>query len=228
MKPVLIAALFILQTAAPAASPGVIQALTARSDGAIQAGNYDEASLWWNKDLGPIVSEGQLSELTPSSAFALIEAARAGDKPYIVWIHAPNLARAAFAVGEFDKAERYARQALAGPGQHMSMGQAIEYGNQVLGRLSLRAGDVESAKNISLPPPRHPVDLSSTHSAPPCCLPGSCYKLASVMPSWPFLSDAGCSGSSATRASIFGKSRFDRGECRISATTCGHNACISC
>lgn len=63
-----------------------------------------------------------------------------------------DLAKAAFAAGEFDDATRYATELLTLtysqeiPEYHRGDGNAIHYANLVLGKCALRNGDLESAK----------------------------------------------------------------------------------
>jgi hypothetical protein len=60
----------------------------------------------------------------------------------------PRLAKAAFAAGDYVRAERYADEALeaARHGVFWWTGDAIHQGNIMLGRLALRRGDIEEAK----------------------------------------------------------------------------------
>src|SRR3954453_18550656 len=60
----------------------------------------------------------------------------------------PRLAKAAFAAGDYVRAEGYANEALeaARRGVFWWTGDAIHQGNIVLGRLALRRNDVEEAK----------------------------------------------------------------------------------
>jgi tetratricopeptide (TPR) repeat protein len=64
-----------------------------------------------------------------------------------------DLANAAFEAGEFEKAEMYARKALALASQNPTdhyYGEALNHGNAVLGRVALHAGDVEKARSFLL------------------------------------------------------------------------------
>jgi hypothetical protein len=124
------------------------QALTVKSTTALEAGRFDEASLWWNTDLVGLVTPDQVPDLTPHQALAIMEAAQTGRSDAMVWYHTIYLARAAYAAGDLDKAKLYTEQALAGPpsGQALSRGREIYYGNQLLGRFLLKAGDTEGAK----------------------------------------------------------------------------------
>ncbi len=70
-----------------------------------------------------------------------------------------DLARAAFDAGEFEKAETYARRLLEVASQNRSdfyYGAALHHGNLILGRLALRAGDVQKAKSSLLAAGRTP------------------------------------------------------------------------
>jgi hypothetical protein len=60
----------------------------------------------------------------------------------------PRLAKAAFAAGDYVRAERYADEALeaAHHGVFWWTGDAIHHGNIVLGRLALRTNNVDEAK----------------------------------------------------------------------------------
>jgi tetratricopeptide (TPR) repeat protein len=60
----------------------------------------------------------------------------------------PELAKAALEAGEFDKARSYATDLLAKAAlpDFRGDGEAIHHGNLVLGRLALKAGDIEKAK----------------------------------------------------------------------------------
>jgi hypothetical protein len=64
----------------------------------------------------------------------------------------PRMAKAAYAAGSYEKAARYAHEALeaATHGTFWWTGDAVHQGNIVLGRLALRNGDVESAKRYLL------------------------------------------------------------------------------
>ncbi|HEY1341763.1 MAG TPA: hypothetical protein VGF59_29830 [Bryobacteraceae bacterium] len=77
-----------------------------------------------------------------------------------------RMARAAYAAVEWDKAERYAREALdaATHGVFWWTGDAIHQGNIVLGRLALTKGDVDAAKRYLLAAGKTPgsSDLDST------------------------------------------------------------------
>ncbi len=64
-----------------------------------------------------------------------------------------NLAKTAYDAGEFDKAKLYADQALDAARlekNNWHTGNAIHHGNLILGRLALKAGDVEKAKQYLL------------------------------------------------------------------------------
>jgi len=70
-----------------------------------------------------------------------------------------DLATAAFDAGEFEKGETYARRLLEVASQNRSdplYGTAIHHGNLILGRLALRAGDMQKAKSFLLAAGRTP------------------------------------------------------------------------
>jgi hypothetical protein len=65
----------------------------------------------------------------------------------------PDLARVAYIAGEWDKAKTYAEMMLKQAPSFKEMwpyGNGVHYGNVILGRLALRAGDINSAKGYLL------------------------------------------------------------------------------
>ena len=77
------------------------------------------------------------------TAYALTTSDR--EKSYML----DDLAKAAYDAGAFDKAKTYAEQLLETANRQKrdwNTGNAIHHGNLILGRLALRAGDVEKAK----------------------------------------------------------------------------------
>ncbi len=143
-KPVLCVTLILASHAF--ADPTLNSALIRRMDAAITAGRYDEASLWSNADLNSIKLSNP-ETITLSEALATLESAHAGRVGLVEFLHLPSLARAAFAAGDMAKAEVYARQLLAeAPAYAKWDGAAVYYGNQVLGRVLLRRGDVTGAE----------------------------------------------------------------------------------
>lgn len=111
---------------------------------------------YWAERLGHLYSLGSNrkpdSEKTAAAAAALknFETAYALStsdlqKSYML----DDLAKAAYDAGEFDKAKSYAGQLLEAAGRQdrdWNTGNAIHHGNLTLGRLALKAGDVEKAK----------------------------------------------------------------------------------
>ncbi|MFQ5631078.1 MAG: tetratricopeptide repeat protein, partial [bacterium] len=75
---------------------------------------------------------------------------REGGKKYVEY---QRLALAAFDAQEWQKAEMYAQKNLANAEEYKddrSYGRAVHQGNELLGRLSLRSGDVDAAKTFLL------------------------------------------------------------------------------
>jgi hypothetical protein len=87
----------------------------------------------------------------------------------------PDLARAAFEAGQWDKARAYATELLQAATLpdyfHSQDGDAAHYGNFVLGRLALRSGDVETAKH-------HLLESGRTQGSPVLCSFGPSMTLA--------------------------------------------------
>ena len=73
----------------------------------------------------------------------------------------PAMARAAYAAGQYAKAETYARDAIesARIGQFWWTGDAVHQGNIVLGRLALRRGDIPGAASYLLAAGNAPPSL---------------------------------------------------------------------
>jgi beta-lactamase regulating signal transducer with metallopeptidase domain len=62
----------------------------------------------------------------------------------------PDIAKAALAAGDTDKAVNYANQMLAASGEGWNKGNMIYYGNFVLGMVAVKNGDLESAEKYLL------------------------------------------------------------------------------
>jgi len=62
----------------------------------------------------------------------------------------PDLAKAAAAAGEYDKAAAYANELLQLDAEDSNRGQAVHDGNMVLGLISLKKGDVDRARTYLL------------------------------------------------------------------------------
>lgn len=91
------------------------------------------------------------------------------------WLMLPELAKAAFEAGALEKARGYATEMLRGAAQpdyfHHQNGAAVHYGNLVLGRLALQAGDVAGAK-------AHLLESGKTRGSPVLCTGGPNMTLA--------------------------------------------------
>lgn len=114
----------------------------------------------WPESLGHLytlrASRKHEQHKSQSSALALKELERA----YVLSANDPNkshmlnkLAQAAYDADEFEKAKLYADQAIEAARlekNNWNTGNAIHHGNLILGRLALKAGDVEKAKQYLL------------------------------------------------------------------------------
>ena len=80
----------------------------------------------------------------------------------------PRMTKAAFAAGDWARAERYANEALeaATHGVFWWTGDAIHQGNIVLGRLAMRRSDLEQAKRFLLAAGKTPGSSSLTSLGP--------------------------------------------------------------
>jgi tetratricopeptide (TPR) repeat protein len=70
-----------------------------------------------------------------------------------IYVHLDDLAKTAFAAGEDQKAEKYAKRLLSLKDENengWNSGNAVHHGNLILGRVALRAGDVNKAKDYLL------------------------------------------------------------------------------
>ena len=70
-----------------------------------------------------------------------------------IYVHLDDLAKTAFAAGEDQKAEKYAKRLLALKDETengWNSGNAVHHGNLILGRVALRAGNVDKAKDYLL------------------------------------------------------------------------------
>jgi len=94
-----------------------------------------------------------VSPSTPREQFAALEKKAAGLKGRDLFYELSPLAKRAFNAGETDKAEAYAKQLLSQAPQYRNdwnYGNAIFFGNFVLGRVSLSKGDVKQADHYLL------------------------------------------------------------------------------
>ena len=123
---------------------------------AIRSDEWNEA---WRRSIMLNASLASLTNTRVSPDLELAHVEMMAGKDAIS--RAPLLARmtkAAYAAGNLEKAERYAHETLeaATHGVFWWTGDAIHQGNIVLGRLSLRHGDVETAKRYLLLAARTP------------------------------------------------------------------------
>lgn len=84
---------------------------------------------------------------TPEQVLADMEQDRAAPGGYARVLALPRLAVAALNAGALDKAVAYAKEAIGTGGGGGNYGEAVFYGNMVLGRVALRNGDVAEAKH---------------------------------------------------------------------------------
>jgi hypothetical protein len=134
-------------------SPGDLQELQGLADqvkAALQRGDLDAAGRLSSVLMTGIFKQRKAAEPTAEEKLAKLEqSAPAGQERFYAL---PALAKAAFEAGEFDKAERYARELLtAAPGNEKdwNYGNAVFFGNMVLGRVALRRdGNVGLAKTL--------------------------------------------------------------------------------
>ena len=134
-------------------SPGDLQELQGLADqvkAALQRGDLDAAGRLSSVLMTGIFKQRKAGEPSAEEKLAKLEQSASTGKERFYAL--PALAKAAFEAGEFDKAERYARELLAaGPGNEKdwNYGKAIFFGNMVLGRVALRRdGNIEHAKTL--------------------------------------------------------------------------------
>ena len=84
---------------------------------------------------------------TPEQVLADMEQERAAPGGLTRVLALPRLAVAALNAGALDKAVAYATEALSAGGGGGNYGEAVFYGNMVLGQVALRNGDAAGAKN---------------------------------------------------------------------------------
>src|SRR5262245_31298413 len=107
------------------------------------------------------------SQVTPSLELQHLEAVSGRDpitrNPFL-----PRLARAAFLAADYPRAQRYANQALEASqhGVFWWTGDAIHQGNIVLGRLALRANELEEARRRLVAAGKTPGSSSLNSTGP--------------------------------------------------------------
>ena len=99
------------------------------------------------------------------------------DRDLLLRMHSlPKLANAAYEAGQFEEARNYASELLEKgssgdlPEFFRNDGNAIHYGHLMLGRVALKIGDLEQAKQhleAARRTPRPDVQGEETHARPP-------------------------------------------------------------
>jgi hypothetical protein len=139
--------------APPSSSAGQFQTLEGLADqvkGALQRGDLETANRLSSDLMLGIFKQKKALAPTPQQTLATLEQALppTGSARFYAL---PLLAKAAFDAAEFNKAEAYASELLSiAPGyrKNWNYGNAIFYGNMVMGRVALRRDrDMELAKN---------------------------------------------------------------------------------
>jgi hypothetical protein len=100
------------------------------------------------KELRPILAVLGSPPTSPREQFDAIEKKAAGLTGENLFYALPDLAKRAFDAGEPDRANQYAKQLLQTASQYpkdWNYGNAIFYGNLVLGRISVRRGNLKEA-----------------------------------------------------------------------------------
>lgn len=124
-----------------------------RLDKAISSSNPSEVRSA-AADLRPILTRQGRPPASPQEQLAALEKATAGASEEDLEWKLPDLAKRAFAAGETEKARSYAKQLLAMASRHPKFwnnyGNAIFYGNFVLGRIAVRGGNIAQAEQYLL------------------------------------------------------------------------------
>jgi hypothetical protein len=140
----------------------------------------------WSERLGHLYAlgssklSGEARHEAATRSFEELERAFACEQAELqLFMMLPKLAKAAFEAGQFDKARTYATDLLSWAERpdffYHKNGDAIHYGNLVLGRLALRAGDREKAK-------RHLLESAKMQGSPCLCSSGPNMALAKELP----------------------------------------------
>jgi hypothetical protein len=119
-------------------------------------GAWSEA--WWqaNRAMSPREQNLHYEEL-------LMANAAPGDRVFfLVWT-----AQTALEVGQYAKAEAYAREILATPGLAAKTGDGVYYGNHVLGMVALHQGDIAAAKHYLIESAKTPGSYVLNGIRPP-------------------------------------------------------------
>jgi len=100
------------------------------------------------EELRPILALSALPPSSPREQLAALEKKARGLTGIELFYELPDLGKRAFNAGEIDKAQSYAKELLRMAQQYRkdwNYGNAIFYGNFVLGRISVRQGDFTTA-----------------------------------------------------------------------------------
>lgn len=103
--------------------------------------------------LRPILARLGLPPTTPQEQLAAMEKTTAGSSELDLEYKLPDLAKRAFEAGNTEKARDYAKQLLEMALEHRddwNYGNAIFFGNFVLGRIALKQGDLAQAEQYLL------------------------------------------------------------------------------
>ena len=123
----------------------------------------------WPDQLGQLYSR-QSQKDAAAKALAACEKAQAAEHEDIFkFYRLDKLAKAAFKAEEIEKASRYANESLTAAARFpkdWNHGNAIHHGNNVLGRIALKQGDLKLAAELLLKAGKTPGSPSSTHSVP--------------------------------------------------------------
>jgi hypothetical protein len=100
------------------------------------------------RNLRPILARLGMAPATPQEQLAALEKQTAGLTGKALFYELPDLAKRAFSAGAIDKAEAYSKQLLQMAAQYpkdWNYGNAIYYGNFVLGRIAVQRGNLVQA-----------------------------------------------------------------------------------
>lgn len=111
------------------------------------------------KELRPRLAVLGMAPTSPKEQFTAIEKKASGLSGEDLFVELPDLAKRAFNADEIERAEQYSKQMLQTAPQYSkewSYGNAIFYGNLVLGRVALKRGDPKEAGKYLLAAGRTP------------------------------------------------------------------------
>lgn len=123
----------------------------------LAGGRLEPECAYWPQQLGHLVSLSR-SKQGAAEALSYHERALALMDPDERRAWTSYAAKSAFAAEEFEKAESFAKELVAEPPDRKSWdhGNAIHHGNLILGRLALRSGELDKAKQHLLAAGRTP------------------------------------------------------------------------